>query len=62
MSLLSALSHKDVLSRIAQSSLRTQHNTGCGCNNTIFFLTLPKRSSKDVYQSATIRPNLNDRY
>ena len=33
-----------MLSRIAQSSLRAQHNTGCGCNNAITFLTLPKRS------------------
>ena len=31
MSLLSTISQKDVLSRIAQSSLRTPHNTGCGC-------------------------------
>ena len=43
MSYLSAISHKDVLSRIAHSSLRTPHNTGCGCNNAIFFLTLPER-------------------
>ena len=42
MPFLYAISHKDVLSRIAQSSLRTSHNTGCGCNNAIFFLTLPK--------------------
>ena len=38
MSLLTAISHKDVLSPIAQSSLRTLHNTGCGCNNTILLL------------------------
>ena len=43
MSFLSAISHKGVLSRIAHGSLRTPHNTGCGCNNAIFFLTLPKR-------------------
>ena len=54
---------EDVLSRIiAQSSLRTPHNTGCGCNTAIFFLTLPKRRSKDVYQSVSVRPNLNDKY
>ena len=35
MSCLSAISHKDVLSRLAHSSLRTPHNTGCGCNNAI---------------------------
>ena len=62
MSWLSAISLKDVLSRIAHSSLRTPHNTGCGCNNAIFFLILHKRSSKDVYQSASVRPNLNDKY
>ena len=43
MSLLLAISHEDVLSRIPQSSLRIPHNTGCGCNNRIFFLTLPRR-------------------
>ena len=43
MSILCAISHKDVLSRIPQSSLGTPHNTGCGCNNAIFILTLPKR-------------------
>ena len=43
MSLLLAISHEDVLSRIPQSSLRIPHNTGCGCNNSIFFLTLPRR-------------------
>ena len=40
MSLLPAISHKYVLSRIVQ---RTPHNTGCGCDSAIFFLTLPKR-------------------
>ena len=43
MSLLLAISHEDVLSRIPQSSLRIPRNTGCGCNNSIFFLTLPRR-------------------
>ena len=43
MSFLSAISHKNVLSRIAH---RTPHNTGCGCNNAIFFLTLPKDDLK----------------
>ena len=43
MSLLLAISHEDVLSRIAQSSLRNPFNTDCGCNNSIFFLTLPRR-------------------
>ena len=57
MSCLSAISHKDVLSRIAHSSSRTPHDTGCRYNNAIFFLTLPKRLSKDVYQSASVRPN-----
>ena len=37
MSFLSAISHTDVLSRIAQSSLKTPHNTGCGCNIAIFY-------------------------
>ena len=37
MSLLLAISLEDVLSRIAQSSLRIPHNTGCGCNNTFSF-------------------------
>ena len=32
---------EDVLSRIAQSSLRIPHNASCGCNNINFFLTLP---------------------
>ena len=35
MSLLLAISHEDVLSRIPQSSLRIPHNTGCGCDNGI---------------------------
>ena len=35
MSFVSAISHKDVLSRIAQSSLRTSHNAGCGCYNAM---------------------------
>ena len=37
MSFLSAISHTDVLSRIAQSSLRTPHNTGCGCTVIMLF-------------------------
>ena len=62
ISLLSAISHKDVWSSMTQSSLRTPHNTGCRCNNAIFFLTLPQKLSKDVYQSASVRPNFNDKY
>ena len=37
MPLLSAISHEGVLSRIAQKSLRIQHNTSCGCNNLPLF-------------------------
>ena len=46
MSFLSAISHKDVLSCTAHSSLRTPHHTGCGCNIAIFFLTCPKDDLK----------------
>ena len=46
MSFLFAISRKDLLSRIAQSSLKTPHNTGCGCNSAIFFLLCPKDDLK----------------
>ena len=41
ISLLLTISHKDVLSRIQQSSLRIPHNTGCGCNNTVIYIFVP---------------------
>ena len=37
VSLLLAISHEYVSSCIPHSSLRISHNTGCGCNNAIFF-------------------------
>ena len=54
MSLLSAVSHKNVLSHIAQNSLRTLHNTGCGCNNAIFLL-YPKDDLKICTNTSPIQ-------
>ena len=57
MSLWSAVSHEDVLSRMVLSSLslslRIPNSGSCGYRNDSFFLALPKMLSKAMYQSAS---------
>ena len=62
ISVMLAISHVVMLSRMAQSSFTTLHKIGFGYSIDIFFLTFPIKWSILMYQSASVRPYLNDKY
>ena len=63
ISVMLAISHVVMLTRMAQSSFRTLHKIGFGYSIDLFiFLTFPIKWSILMYQSASVRPYLNDKY
>ena len=62
ISVMLTISHVVMLSRMAQSSFKTLHKKGFGYSIDIFFLTFHIKWSILMYQSASVRPYLNDKY
>ena len=62
ISVMLAISHVVMLSRIAHSSIDTLHKIDFGYSIDFFFLTFPIKWSILMYQSASVRPYLNDKY
>ena len=58
ISVMLAISHVVMLSRLAQSSIKTLHKIDFGYSIDIFFLTFPIKWSILMYQSASVRPYL----
>ena len=52
ISVMLAISHVVMLSRMAKSSIKTLHKIGFGYSIDIVFLTFPIKSSILMYQSA----------
>ena len=55
-----AMSHVVMLSRMAQSSIKTLHKIDFGYSLDIFSLTFPIKWSILMYQSASVRPFLSN--
>ena len=62
ISVMLAISHVVMLPRIAHSSINTLHKIDFGYSIDIFFQTFPIKWSILKYQSASVRPYLNDKY
>ena len=62
ISVMLAISHVVMLLRIAHNSINTLNKIDFGYSIDIFFLTFPIKWSILMYQSASVRPYLNDKY
>ena len=62
ISVMQAISHVVMLSGMAHSFIKTLHKIGFGYSMNIIFLTLPIKWSILMYQSASARSYLNDKY
>ena len=62
ISVMLAISHVVMLSRMARSSFKTFHTIDFGYSIDIFFLTFHIKWSILMCQSASVRQYLNDKY
>ena len=58
ISVMPAISHVVMLSRMAPSSIKALHKIGFGYSIDIFFLTFTIKWSILIYQSASVKPYL----